>query len=460
MSTEYWNYPCHADIHDWWHLAGTGDESLSEERAKIDYALIRDRSCWTLASSIRCSLSDVDCQAHSTNHSACCHSAFRGPLAYYQGSTHGVNRRLTLPTRTTTLRRLQIMSTKDYHSRHRRFWLRRITMYSPGSSTGIRSTHDGPLAESCRKRQGRCSCAAGQRTEQAESVQFTTADLLGDEGWHEACRGCTYVLHVASPFPPGKAKHEDDLIIPARDGTLRVLKAAKGAGTVKRVVVTSSIASISYGHSDRGSKPYTEEDWTILDNPARPVAAYPKSKTLAEKAAWDFIREHGDGMELACVLPGGIFGPVLGRDYASTVQLVDRLVQGKVPGLPQLWVSAVDVRDVADLHLRAMTDPKANGERFLCLSSDGLISMGDLARSLKARLGNKGGKIPTRVVPSFLLRIVAMWDEQVALIVPELGKQKHASCEKAQKVLGWNPRTAEESVVATALSLEEFANDK
>lgn len=292
---------------------------------------------------------------------------------------------------------------------------------------------------------------------QANSVQFSVANLMHDDGWQNACKDCVYVLHVASPFPPGKAKHEDDLIIPARGGTLRVLKAAKAAGTVKRVVVTSSIAAITYGHPDPGSEPYTEKDWTILDNPGRPVAAYPKSKTLAERAAWEFIAGPGAGMELAVVMPGGIFGPVLGPKFATTVLLVERMVKGKVPAVPQLWVGCVDVRDVADLDLRAMTDPKANGERFLCLSSDGLISVKDVAKSLSDGLQEEEAKnISSRVAPDVLLWLVGLWDEDVSLIVPELGKHKRASSAKAQQILGLKLRSAAESVLATTESLKEL----
>jgi len=296
----------------------------------------------------------------------------------------------------------------------------------------------------------------GATSTQAQSVEFFAADLLRDEGWSEACEDCTFVLHVASPFPATRPKHEDELVLPARDGTLRVLRAAAAAGTVKRVVVTSSIAAMTYGQPDRGQRAYTEEDWTVLDNPARPVAPYPKSKTLAEQAAWDFIAKDGGGMELATVLPGGIFGPVLGGEKATTVQLVDRMMKGKVPGLPRLWVGCVDVRDVADLHLRAMIDPAAKGERFLCLSPDGLMSMQDVALGLKARLGSKARQVPRRVVPDFVLRLVGLWDGEVALVVPELGKEKVASSAKAQEVLGWRPRSALESLVATSLSLEEL----
>jgi nucleoside-diphosphate-sugar epimerase len=299
----------------------------------------------------------------------------------------------------------------------------------------------------------------GASQAQVESVSFTAADLLHDESWLEACRDCTYVLHVASPFPPTQPKHEDELIIPAREGTLRVLRAAVAARTVKRVVITSSIAAVNYGHADRGSTPYTEADWSDLNNAARPVAPYPKSKTLAERAAWDFIAKEGNGVELTTILPVGIFGPVLGGNessHATTVKLVGRMLKGEMPALPNLYVGCVDVRDVASLHLLAMTSPHAAGERYLCLSPDGLQTMQTMAQGLRKRLGVKASKVPTRVVPNFLLRLVGMGDSEVANIIPELGRLKCASSEKAQRVLEWKPRSAEDAVVATAQSLEEL----
>ncbi|MFN3463723.1 MAG: SDR family oxidoreductase [Terricaulis sp.] len=179
--------------------------------------------------------------------------------------------------------------------------------------------------------------------EAGDSLSFATADLMKDDGWADAVSGCTYVLHVASPFPPAAPKHEDELIIPARDGALRVLKAARDAG-VKRVVLTSSFAAIGYGQKV-GKKPYTEENWT--DPNGDDVRAYVKSKTIAEKAAWDFIANEGGSLELSVVNPVGVFGPVLGPDYSTSILLVQRLMDGALPGVPRLYFGAVDVRDVA-----------------------------------------------------------------------------------------------------------------
>src|SRR5579863_3076805 len=218
--------------------------------------------------------------------------------------------------------------------------------------------------------------------EPGDQLSFFVADLESDAGWPEAVAGCEYVLHVASPFPQTVPEDENEIIRPARDGALRVLRASRDAG-VERVVLTSSFAAIGYGHPPR-SEPFNETDWT--DPTGDDVLPYVKSKTLAEQAAWDFFIKIGGGLELSVVNPVGIFGPVLGPDYASSIVAVQRMMDGALPGLPQLWFGAVDVRDVADLHIRAMTHPKANGERFLAVAGD-FLSMVDIANILKSRMG-------------------------------------------------------------------------
>ena len=278
-------------------------------------------------------------------------------------------------------------------------------------------------------------------------LRFFAADLTGDAGWAEAVAGCDYVLHIASPFPAGIPKHEDELIVPARDGALRVLRAARDAG-VKRVVLTSSFAAIGYGHPEQRA-PFDETTWTNLDVS---VAAYTKSKTLAERAAWDFIAREGGGLELSVVNPVGVFGPVLGADYATSIQLVQRLMTGSMPGCPRLRFGVVDVRDVVDLHLRAMADPAANGERFLAVAGD-FLRVQEMARVLKARLGDAARKVPTRELPDWLVKLVAMFDPTVRQIVPDLGKYKNATAAKAQRVLGWSPRSNQDALMATAESL-------
>ena len=283
--------------------------------------------------------------------------------------------------------------------------------------------------------------------EPGDRLSFVAADLENDAGWSTAIAGCEYVLHVASPLPARLPKHEDELILPAREGTLRVLRAARDAG-VKRVVLTSSFGAIGYGH-ERQKAPFDETNWTALNSSVPP---YMKSKTLAERAAWDFIAKEGGNLELSVINPVGVFGPVLGPDYSTSILLVQRLMDGALPGCPQLYFGIVDVRDVADIHLRAMTDPAAKGERFLASASD-FMSMADIAKVLKSRLGLAAKRVPTRELPNWLVRIAALRDPAIRLILPELGTYKNATNEKAKKVLGWTPRSNEEAILATAESL-------
>lgn len=281
-----------------------------------------------------------------------------------------------------------------------------------------------------------------------DRLSFVAADLLSDAGWPEAVAGCEFVLHVASPLPAGLPKHEDDLILPAREGTLRVLRAARDAG-VRRVVVTSSFAAIGYGQKPR-SEPFDETDWSVPE--ARGTTAYARSKTFAERAAWEFMAREGGKLELAVVNPVAVFGPVLGADFSSSIQLVKTMLEGLLPGCPKLWFGAVDVRDVANLHLRAMIDPAARGERFLALAGD-FVRMIDIARVLKNHLGASASRPPTRELPNFLVRLAALRNPMVKLILPELGKKKNGTNAKASRLLGWTPRTTEQSVIATAESL-------
>ena len=281
-----------------------------------------------------------------------------------------------------------------------------------------------------------------------ERLTFIAADLESSASWPQAVAGCEYVLHVASPFPPGVPKTEDELIIPARDGAVRVLRAARDAG-VKRVVLTSSFAAIGYGHPPQ-TAPFDETSWTDPQGPD--VLPYVKSKALAERAAWDFVLKDAPDLELSVINPVGVFGPVLGPDYSTSILIVQRLMDGAVPGCPRLNFGAVDVRDVADLHLRAMTHPAAKGERFLAVAGD-FLSMQEIAKILKRRLGAAARRVPTLQLPNFIVRLAALRDPAVRQILPELGKFKNASGEKAKRTLGWAPRSTEEAIVATAESL-------
>jgi len=284
--------------------------------------------------------------------------------------------------------------------------------------------------------------------EPSERLTFFEADLQSDAGWSEAAEGCDYVQHVASPFPAAVPKHEDELIVPAREGALRVLKAAREAG-VKRVVLTSSFAAIGYGHKPQ-TAPFDESYWT--DTSGNDVTAYVKSKSFAEKAAWDFIAKEGGALELSVVNPVAVFGPVLGPDFSTSVLLIQRLLTGTVPGSPKLSFGVVDVRDIADLHLRAMVQPAAKGERFLGVAGD-FMSIHAMAMVLKTRMGEAGRKVPARELPNWLVRIAALRDPAVKQILPELGKLKNGTNEKARRLLGWAPRSNEEAIVATAESL-------
>ncbi|MEO7007053.1 MAG: aldehyde reductase [Terrimesophilobacter sp.] len=287
-------------------------------------------------------------------------------------------------------------------------------------------------------------------SEPGEALSFVAADLTSDDGWREAVAGCDYVLHVASPFPGRQPKNESDLIVPAREGALRVLRAARDAG-VRRLVLTSSFAAIGYGTPPKDA-PYTEADWT---DPSGHVSAYVKSKTLAERAAWDFIDREGGDLELAVVNPVGILGPVLGRNLSTSIELVRRLLSGSLPGLPKTTFGIVDVRDVADLHLRAMTDPAARGERFLAVGGE-FMALPEMARVLKSRMGAAAAEVPSRVLPNWTVRLAAMFDPSLRDVAGRLGHPMNGSNEKARRVLGWTPRAPEDSLVDTAKSLIDF----
>ena len=284
-----------------------------------------------------------------------------------------------------------------------------------------------------------------------DSLEFIEADLSKDANWEIAAAGCDYVLHVASPLSLATPKHENELIVPAVEGTLRVLKASRDAG-VKRVVVTSSFAAVGYSHTDP-TQLITEKSWTNPND--KTISTYVKSKTLAEKAAWNFMETEGGNLELAVVNPVAIFGPSLGTDMSGTFEILRPLIEGKTKRLPRLHFGIVDVRDVADLHLKAMLNPKGKGERFLAVSG-GVMSFKAIALLLKNELGDKGTRISTRTVPDWVLRIAALFNPTAKSIVPMLGRLRNASNAKAKTLLGWEPRTNEEAIMATAESLFKF----
>jgi len=280
------------------------------------------------------------------------------------------------------------------------------------------------------------------------ALAFAVADLTADAGWAEATAGCDAVLHIASPFPASQPKNEEELILPAREGTLRVLRAARAAG-VRRVVMTSSFGAIGYGHPPR-TEPFTERDWTQVDS--ADVQPYVKSKTLAERAAWDFIADEGGDLELAVINPTGIFGPVLGPGLSGSVSIIKRMLEGRMPVAPRIYCGVVDVRDVADLHLRALAATAAAGQRYLAVAGPAL-SLLEVAAALKRGLGHAARKAPSHQLPDWLVRIAAWRSPAMKAMLPQLGKVRNASADKARRELGWIPRPAGEALAATGESL-------
>lgn len=296
-------------------------------------------------------------------------------------------------------------------------------------------------------RESAVRAAIGKQVDPQDRLSFHAIELTADAGWDAAASGCDYMLHVASPVVAAAPKNADELIVPARDGTRRAVGAALKAG-VKRIVLTSSVAATTprAGSVERETD---ESVWTDLDDPK--VGAYARSKTLAERAAWDMIDSSAGGTTLATVNPSMVVGPVLSRDFSASVQVVERLLSGKVPGLPRLGFSFVDVRDVADLHVRAMIAPEAAGQRFIAARD--FAWMADLAALLRASLGDAASKVPTRRIPDFVLKVAAVFDSSLASVTPRLGERRAFSSAKAQRVLGWRPRPVEEAVLDCARSL-------
>lgn len=308
----------------------------------------------------------------------------------------------------------------------------------------------GTIRSQTRANEVREAMAASVGAEALERLELIEADLSQDEGWDEAARGCTYVLHVASPFPNRMPEHEDELIKPAKEGTLRVLKAAADAG-VRRVVLTSSLAAVSGGHPDDNARVYTEDDWSIVER----CPPYPKSKTLAESAAWDFVASLGGDapMELSVINPGAVLGPVLNRHYSTSGEVVRKLLTKEIPGTAKVGFSWVDVRDVASAHVAAMTVPEAAGQRFICAIEFSWIE--EVASILANHFGSQGWKVPTRKLPSFMVRIVAMFDPTVKTVVSDLGRVRHMSNDRICRVLDWQPRSLEEMTVSMGETMIE-----
>jgi dihydroflavonol-4-reductase len=284
----------------------------------------------------------------------------------------------------------------------------------------------------------------GTEAEAGDLLSVVAANLLDDAGWDEATDGVDYVLHVASPMPIGEYRGQD-VITPARMGTMRVLEASLRNG-VKRVVYTGSTAAAS---SKDKSVIADETVWTDL--PDDPIYNYPRSKTLAEQDAWAFIKGAEGRMELVTVLPANIQGPVLGSDYSASVGMIQMMLKGKLPVLPQIGYGVVDVRDLIDLHILAMTSPVAANERFI--ASGEFLWLRDMAQILKDNLGKDAAKVSTRNLPNFVARFGALFNPELKQMAPSLGVKSLSSSAKAERLLGWKTRQASQSVLDAARSL-------
>ena len=289
--------------------------------------------------------------------------------------------------------------------------------------------------------------AIASAIEPGDRLTFFFSDLTRDEGWDAAVTGCDHVLHVASPLGADSPKDPSALIIPAREGALRVLRAATRAG-VKRVVLTSSGAA-SAPPPNAPDGVYDETLWS--DPQAKDLTAYRQSKIIAERAAWDFMKDHAGTTELTAILPGLVLGPLLTPEGLGSVQLIQRLLSGALPGIPGFGFNVVDVRDVAELHVRAMIAPEAAGQRFL--ASCEFLWMADVAKILRAQLGERARKVPTRRLPDFVLRLAALFDPALKSVTPMLGHKHDVTSAKAQRVLGWTPRSVATTVIDCAQSL-------
>jgi len=288
-------------------------------------------------------------------------------------------------------------------------------------------------------------------THNLDQLTLVEVDLLSDQGWDQAMVGCKYVLHLASPFPLVAPKDENELIRPAVEGTRRVLAHAARNG-VQRVVQTSSVAAVAYGHTEQ-SRTFTEKDWSNLDGNIEP---YQKSKTLAEQAAWEFLDTlpEGESLELVVVNPGYVLGPVINDREPTSVSLHKTLMEGAVPGVARIKFDVVDVRDVSWVHLAAMTSEDAVGKRFLCVG--GGIWLGEVAKILLERFGPLGYRVPRIQFPDWFVRFYALFDASTRLVARNVGKDPVFDISQTRQVLGWNPIPLEQTIIEMGESLIEF----
>ena len=285
-----------------------------------------------------------------------------------------------------------------------------------------------------------------------ENLEFFIADLLSDDGWSEAVNGSKYVLHVASPFFLGEPENEDVFIKPAVEGTLRVLKACADAD-VKKVVLTSSFAAVGYGHP-KEKEVYTEEDWSSVDGEISP---YAKSKTLAEKAAWEFVEnlEESNKFELTVINPVAVTGPMLTSDIGSSNDFLLKLISGSMPACPKIHMGYIDVRDVAKAHIFSMTEDKTNGERIIV--SENEMFFAEVGKTL-----NEAGfkKSPTKEMPNFLVKIMSLFVGELKTLLSALNRKGDIDKTKAQSFFNWDYISTEQSVTETAQQLQDMGLTK
>jgi len=282
-------------------------------------------------------------------------------------------------------------------------------------------------------------------------LTFAEADLLDDKGWAAAMEGIGGVLHLASPFPAGEPKDPNELLRPAVDGTLRVLRAAVAA-SVSRVVQTSSMAAVLGGQREARTKPFTEDDWTNTDDPE--VTTYYRSKTLAERAARDFVKSDGSKLHFSTINPGFVLGPVLDRDIGTSAEVIQMFLRGKYPGTPRIWFSVVDVRDVARMHRLALESDESSGGRYLAVSE--ATRFLDIARPIREKLGTVARKVPSRELPNFIVRMVALFDPTARTILPDLGFAFTVDNSRTRRSLKMDFIPVTESAPAMAASLVQL----
>ncbi len=286
--------------------------------------------------------------------------------------------------------------------------------------------------------------AMEQASTNTDNLEIVYADLLEDEGWSDAVAGCRYVLHVASPFVLEVPKDENDLIKPAVEGTLRVLGACAG-GDVEKVVLTSSFAAVGYGHADKSV--FDESDWSNPDL----CSPYPKSKTLAERAAWDFMQqlEEGDKFALTVLNPSAVTGPMLSSDIGTSNELILQMVSGAMPAVPKIHMGFVDVRDVAKAHVAAMTSSATDNNRIILSETEMYFSeMGQILRDAGY------SKSPTKEMPNLIVKLVAIFNAQLKSVTGSLGRLTNTRKDKAHQHFGWKFISAKESALDTAQQLK------